>query len=181
MSDRSKSNRNVTIRLRPASIDDLSLLIFWDKQSHVIAAAPNDEWDWESELRRDLEWRELLIAESGDRPIGFIQIIDPAREETHYWGDIGDGYRAIDIWIGEAENLGKGYGTEMMRLTLDRCFSDPKVTAVWVDPLEFNTQAHRFYERLGFKVMAERRFGEDDCLVYCLDCEDWELKNKSIK
>lgn len=174
MSDRNKSDKNVTIKLRPASMDDRSLLTFWDKQPHVIAAAPNDEWDWESELWRDPEWRKLLIAELGDRPVGFIQIIDPAREESHYWGDIRDGYRAIDIWIGEAENLGKGYGTEMMRLTLDWCFSDPKVTAVWVDPLEFNTKAHRFYERLGFKFMEERRFGEDNCLVYRLDREVWE-------
>lgn len=43
--------------------------------------------------------------------IGVIQVIDPAGEETQYWGNIGEGYRAIDIWIGEAEDLGKGYGT----------------------------------------------------------------------
>jgi aminoglycoside 6'-N-acetyltransferase len=35
--------------------------------------------------------------------IGFVQIIDPAREESHYWGDAPGGLRAIDIWIGEAD------------------------------------------------------------------------------
>lgn len=57
-------------------------------------------------------------------PIGFIQIIDPAREDSHYWGDCPTGLRAIDIWIGEEAYLGQGFGTDMMRLAIDRCFAD---------------------------------------------------------
>jgi RimJ/RimL family protein N-acetyltransferase len=53
--------------------------------------------------------------------------------------------RAIDIWIGEESDLGRGYGTEMMRLALDRCFADQAVKAVLLDPLTRNTRAHRFY------------------------------------
>jgi aminoglycoside 6'-N-acetyltransferase len=34
-----------------------------------------------------------------------IQIIDPAQEETHYWGDVEAELRAIDIWIGEESDL----------------------------------------------------------------------------
>ncbi|WP_407676151.1 N-acetyltransferase [Planktothrix mougeotii] len=43
-----------------------------------------------------------------------------------------------------------------------------------VDPLANNTRAHRFYERLGFKFVESRRFGDDDCFVYCLNREDWQ-------
>jgi RimJ/RimL family protein N-acetyltransferase len=73
------------------------------------------------------------------RPIGFVQIIDPAREESHYWGDCEPNLRAIDIWIGEADCLNKGYGTQMMRLAIERCFADPSVTAILIDPLASNT------------------------------------------
>jgi aminoglycoside 6'-N-acetyltransferase len=111
------------------------------------------------------------------RPIGFIQIIDPALEESHYWGDVPMNLRAIDIWIGEATDLGKGYGTEMMQLALARCFADPLVTAVLIDLLANNTRAHRFYQRLGFQTVDRRQFGEDDCLVHCLKREDWHPKN----
>lgn len=157
------------IILRPATIADLPLLRHWDEQPHVAASDPNDDWEWETELLHNPDWREQLIAELGGRPIGFVQIIDPAREETHYWGeDIGPNQRAIDIWIGEADALGKGYGTEMMRQALRRCFADPAVTAVLIDPLASNTRAHRFYERLGFRFVEERRFGEDDTFVYRL-------------
>ncbi|MBK6993836.1 MAG: acetyltransferase [Lewinellaceae bacterium] len=159
---------NYEINLRPATITDLPMLQHWDEQPHVIDSDPNDDWNWETELLYEPDWREQLIAELNGRPIGFVQIIDPAREETHYWGDVPDNLRAIDIWIGEASDTGKGYGTEIMRLALERCFADPAVTAVMIDPLASNTAAHRFYERLGFEFVERRRFGEDDTFVYRL-------------
>jgi aminoglycoside 6'-N-acetyltransferase len=163
-----------TIVLRPATIADLSLLIEWDDRPHIIASDPNDDWGWELELKRDPDWREQLIAEIENRPIGFVQIIDPAREDSHYWGDIAENLRAIDIWIGEESDLGKGYGTQMMRLAIERCFAAPSVTAILIDPLANNTRAHRFYERLGFSFVEERRFGDDDCFVYSLARSTWE-------
>ena len=163
------------MNLRPATSADLNLLQYWDEQPHVIAADPNDDWHWEEELHRTPDWREQLIAEVEGRAIGFIQIIDPAREESHYWGDVADNLRAIDIWIGEATDLGKGYGTKMMQLALARCFANPVVTAVLLDPLVTNTRVHRFYERLGFRCVDRRQFGDDDCLVYRLNREDWHV------
>ena len=106
------------INLRPATIADLELLRQWDEHEHVIASDPNDDWAWEVELGRFPEWREQLIAEKDGRPIGFVQIIDPKREESHYWGNVSANLRAIDIWIGREADLGKGYGTKMMKLAL---------------------------------------------------------------
>lgn len=163
----------MTIQLRPASIDDLPLLRHWDAQPHVIASDPNDDWRWETELGRSPDWREQLIAELDGRPIGYVEIIDPAREEEHYWGEVPANLRAVDIWIGEAADLGRGHGTRMMSLALERCFADPAVDAVLVDPLAGNTGAHRFYERLGFRFVERRRFGLDDCFVYRLERRDW--------
>lgn len=155
--------------LRPATIDDLELLRRWDEEPHVVESDPNDDWGWEVELTRNPDWREQLIAEVDGRSIGFIQIIDPALEDSHYWGEIESNLRAIDIWIGEEEELGKGYGTQMMKLAIDRCFADPLVTAILIDPLASNTRAHRFYERLGFQFVEPRRFGDDECFVYRLN------------
>ena len=156
------------MRLRPATPDDLELLRRWDEQAHVVASDPNDDWGWETELARQPDWREQLIAELDDRPVGFVQIIDPAREDSRYWGDVPANLRAVDIWIGEEADLGKGYGTAMMRLALERCFAAPGVVAVLVDPLAANSRAHRFFERLGFRFVERRRFGADDCCVYRL-------------
>jgi aminoglycoside 6'-N-acetyltransferase len=162
------------MRLRPARPSDLDLLLYWDSKPHVIAATGDDgPFDWNAELPRQPEWRELLIAEAEGRPIGVLQIIDPAEEETHYWGEVEPHLRAIDIWIGEEADLGRGYGTTMMRLALERCFAEASVNAVLIDPLASNERAHRFYERLGFKRIERRRFGPDDCYVYRLDRQVW--------
>lgn len=161
------------IDLREANLDDVIMLRHWDRQPHVVASDPNDNWAWETELARRPEWREQLIAEIDGRPIGFIQIIDPALEDSHYWGDAPQLYRAIDIWIGEPTDLGRGYGTQMMQLALARCFEVAEVKAVWVDPLATNKRAHRFYERLGFQFKEQRTFGQDVCFVYELDRNDF--------
>ena len=157
------------MRLRPARPGDLELLRHWDRQAHIIAAKSDSDWGWETELARSPDWREQLIAELDGRPIGFIQIIDPALEDSHYWGEIAPNLRAIDLWIGEAADLGKGYGTQMMGLAMRRCFAHPSVQAILIDPRADNPRAHRFYDRLGFRFVERRRFGEDDCFVYRLE------------
>jgi aminoglycoside 6'-N-acetyltransferase len=111
--------------LRPATPLDAPMLRRWDRKRHVIAARGSDgdsDIEWESELSRQVFWREFLIAEADGRPMGFVQIIDAALEETHYWGDAEPDLRAIDIWLGEEDDLGRGYGTQIMRLV--RCFAD---------------------------------------------------------
>lgn len=165
------------IQLRKANINDLPILEYWDTQEHVMESDPNDDWNWEVELQRDPEWREQLIAEIEGRPVGFVQIFDPAEEETHYWGDIGLGKRAIDIWIGNVEDLGKGYGTEMMRMALGRCFSNKWVNEVLIDPLETNNKAIRFYKKAGFQFVEKRQFGNDKCEVYSITLEVWLKQN----
>jgi aminoglycoside 6'-N-acetyltransferase len=159
------------ITLRPASISDLELLKYWDTKQHVVDCDPDDEWDWELELSRNPAWREQLVAEVDQEPIGFIQIIDPFLEETHYWGQVAPNKKAIDIWIGEESNLNKGHGSEMMELAIQRCFENPSIDGILIDPLKSNLKAHRFYERLGFEFVEERQFDESSCYVY-------ELKRK---
>lgn len=162
------------VTLRPATVDDVPLLHEWDTRPHVIASSGDDDVrDWADEIAHADAWTEHLIAEEEGRPIGVLEIIDPALESTHYWGDAEPGQRAIDIWIGEVPDLDRGLGSQMMALALARCFDDHAVWAVLIDPLESNTAARRFYERQGFEVVGPRRFGSDDCIVYRMTRSRW--------
>lgn len=162
------------LTFRPATLADLALLQRWDEAPHVVESDPNDDWGWAQELARSPDWREQWIAELDGVPFGFLQIIDPLREDSHYWGeDVAPDLRALDIWIGEAAYLGRGLGTAMMRWAIDRCFADPAVTAILIDPLASNLRARRFYERLGFRIVGPRRFGLDECMVYRLERAYW--------
>jgi len=85
------------MNMRLAEPSDLAILRHWDTQPHVVAnMGADDAEDWETELGRRPDWRKWWIAEADDRPIGIVQIIDPARDATRYWGDIAPGFRAID-------------------------------------------------------------------------------------
>ena len=158
----------MSLSFRPARPGDLELLQRWDEDPDVVASDPKDDWNWAEELGREPEWREFWIAELDGRPIGFLQIIDAAEEESHYWGTVESGAHAIDIWIGEPWARGRGHGTAMMRFAIDRCFRHRRATVVLIDPLVENHRAHAFYERLGFRFIEERDFGGDRCRVYAL-------------
>ena len=106
-----------------------------------------------------------------------MQVIDPHLEPTRYWGEIEPNLRAMDIWIGPKDALNRGYGAQMMAQAIDEAFADPKVSATVIDPLNSNTDAHRFYQRLGFEPEGRRMFGEDDCLVHRLTRERWESRS----
>jgi aminoglycoside 6'-N-acetyltransferase len=174
------SSQRKDLLLRRATPADADLLGYWDGKPHVRAATSDDgqsgfDVDWLEELAPRSDGTEFLIAEVDGVAIGAMQIIDPARERTGYWGAVATNLRAIDIWIGEETHLGKGYGTGMMQLALARCFAEPDVVAVLIDPLARNKRAHRFYERLGFRFVERRRFDDaSDCFVYRLDRSTWQ-------
>ena len=165
------------VRLRPAATPDVELFERWDRDPDVIAATSDDpnadkafaDAYWQQELSTQSPLSFYLVAELNQRPIGAMQIIDPLLEPTHYWGDCEPYLRAIDIWIGEADARDLGYGTAMMRQAINRCFAEPVVTAIVIDPLTSNTRVHRFYQRLGFQPVGRRSFGGDDCLVHRLE------------
>ena len=172
------------LSLRPASQADVPLLAEWARRPHVIRATTDDPtateaWegaDWSEEVARRDElgpdvW-DVLIAELDGRPIGMVALHDAHREPDHYWGDVDPGTRALDIWIGEPDLLGRGHGTAMMRQAIARVFADPRAESLVIDPLAGNADAIRFYRRLAFVDAGERCFGDDGadrCLVMRLD------------
>lgn len=196
------------LTLRLATLGEVALFERWDREPHVIAATSDDpdagqafeDAVWRDELAAPSPESFYLVAEvcedagaikeqaPGDfsaglkarlRPIGAMQIIDPALESTHYWGDIEPNLRALDIWIGERADLGRGFGSMMMYNAVTQCFDQPEVAAIVIDPLASNVRAHRFYQRLGFRPVGRRLFnGEDDCLVHRLDRKAWSFINR---
>jgi aminoglycoside 6'-N-acetyltransferase len=169
------------VTLRRAAPADASWLDLWDTDADVISCSTDDpdatiafeDTDWAEELGIDDEHSQWLIGEVDGRPIGAMQICDPHLEASHYWGDVAPNLRAVDIWIGAPGDRSKGHGAQMMRLALELCFSDPRVTGIIIDPLASNERAHRFYRRMGFKPVGRRTFGRDDCLVHELSRRDW--------
>ena len=173
------------VALRRATLADVAWLQTWSRDPDVIACTTDDPHatvafegtDWTAELSAQSEVSEYFIAEVDGRPIGAMQICDPHLEPTHYWGEIEPNLRALDIWLGPADALGRGVGTTMMTQAIDTCFAASEVTAIVIDPLASNADAHRFYQRLGFRPVERRLFGPDDCLVHRLERVEWEARS----
>lgn len=164
------------MKLRRATSDDIARLEHWDEQPHVQACYGEDDgdWPWAEEIDRQDAYQEIFLGEVDGRPVGVVVIIDPANEPSHYWGDIEPGLRAIDIWLGEASDLNRGFGTRLMTLAIEHCFAVSSVHGIVIDPLLSNVDALRFYKRLGFVEEGVRVFESEPCQVCRLSRAAWD-------
>jgi len=83
-----------------------------------------------------------------NRPIGFIELAGIN------WA-MGDAW--VGLGIGERENWGKGFGTDMMKIILRYAFSELNLHRVSLDVFEYNPRAVRSYEKAGFVIEGRER------------------------
>jgi diamine N-acetyltransferase len=86
--------------------------------------------------------------------------------ETAAWRPIGNSqWLAIDfrnrtaemgIFIGDAADRGKGYGTEATRLMLDYAFTALGLHSAMLTSYAFNLAGQRAYEKAGFRAFGRR-------------------------
>jgi RimJ/RimL family protein N-acetyltransferase len=147
---------------RPLTAADLPLLHDWLSRPHVA------EW-WErqptlAEVEEEYgpviagaEPVRCYVAYVGEEPIGFVQSYTPAEcHDDGWWLDEHDaGVRGIDQFLANAEQLGQGLGTAMVRAFVELLFTDPTVTRIQVDPRPDNPRAIRCYEKVGFRAAGE--------------------------
>lgn len=85
-------------------------------------------------------------------PIGYIQSYVAADAGDGWWPDEHDpGVRGIDQFLADADSLGRGLGTQMVREFVQFLFEDPTVTRIQADPAPSNLRAIRCYEKAGFR------------------------------
>ena len=142
------------------------LLDVMSNAPHVFPSLGTDQpWDWPREV--EASWQEVWIIDlsATSKPIGVVIVLDAATDPSGYWGEVSPGPCAIDIWISDASQLRKGYGTVMMKHAIDRCFHVHNAHTILIDPLAKNEGAMAFYQHLGFEVIGPRTFGADECIV----------------
>ncbi len=138
--------------MRPATADDLPLLARW-----LRAPAVRRWWgDPERELRlleEDLNdpAMTMLIASCDGRAIGYLQEYDVHAWPQACFAHLPPGTRAIDMFIGEADMLGAGHGSALLRRLALR-LKTAGAPAVAIDPDPQNARAIRAYEKAGFVI-----------------------------
>ena len=90
----------------------------------------------------------------------------------------------IGLSIGERENWGKGYGTEMVNLLLRFAFLEINLKRVTLTVFEYNPRAIRVYEKLGFhhegreRKLLQREGRRWDMLFMGILREEWMKSNQ---
>lgn len=98
---------------------------------------------------------EPMIVEFKGKPVAYVQTYDPHMEDNHPYQDQPFGTLGIDISIGEATDLNKGLGTEILQALVELLFEEGAMRLI-IDPHPDNKQAIRCYEKAGFVAFDSR-------------------------
>lgn len=166
------------VYLSPPNLDDIGIYVKWlsDRavtdglgDSHRFMNLVNEKEYMESAMKKGDWWFTIILNES-DKLIGSIGLIDV----NHVYGSA-----KVGVLIGEAENRGKGYGTEAMKLLVGYCFDVLNLHNIMLEVFEFNENAYKSYLKVGFKEMGRRRNAfylnnkRHDVIYMDITREDW--------
>ena len=149
----------MTITFKPLQETDLDLLCQWLDQPHV------KEW-WSDGLTHEEikeKYRQRIggtivvpfVAYLDDKPIGFIQYYHASKVGDGWWQDEVDGTVGIDQFIGEADYINRGYGTQMICAFNKMLFENNAINKIITDVDPKNKRAIRCYEKAGFTFVKE--------------------------
>ncbi len=89
------------------------------------------------------------------RPFAYIQDYDPLAWAMHHFGDLPQGARGIDQFIGEPDMLNRGHGSAFIRAHVEHLFA-AGAPVIGTDPDPGNARAIRAYEKAGFTPTRAR-------------------------
>jgi aminoglycoside 6'-N-acetyltransferase len=137
--------------------DDYSLLARWLTDERVLAFYEGRDNPFPVE-RVQAKYAPRVLAEEGitacileyeNWPVGYLQFYLAERSEYQFDGQ-GKVY-ALDLFIGEPDYWGKGFGTQFLILLLRYLFEQKGADWVILDPHFENQRAIRSYEKAGFR------------------------------
>lgn len=147
-----------TIYLRPMTWDDTDLIVAWRNEDFVrknfIYQKPFTREGHENWIRTQIETGHvvqfIICKKADDEPVGSVYFRDIDRE--HRKAEYG-------IFIGKADALGIGIGTEAAELAVSYAFEKLLLHRIMLRVLAGNPRAKRSYEKAGF--VEEGRFCDD--------------------
>jgi len=170
---------------RPLTHADLPLLHDWLNRPHVAEwwEGPLSFEEVEQSMGRDIDApliHPMLVYLDGV-PVAFAQWYQVMGADPEWWTEETDpGARGIDQFLANAEQLGQGLGSTMVRQLVTELFSDPNVTKVQTDPAPSNARAIRAYEKAGFRRERELITPDGPALLMLIRRADFEQPSLAV-
>jgi RimJ/RimL family protein N-acetyltransferase len=140
-----------SVYLRPAERSDIPLFVTWFND---YATSRTLSIRSPMSIAAEEQWFERAVANQGkdgyhfvaclltdDRPIGTVGLFDL---------DLVNGSAGLGISVGAGADRGKGHGTDMLLALLGFGFDSLRLERIELDCYDFNPDAHRLYQRVGF-------------------------------
>ena len=140
------------IEFRPITDADVPQLQEWLRRPHVA-----EWWRNEDASRYLAQPHEHFVILFDGRPVGMIQSYLVA-EYPEWQAIVGDdpGLAGIDLFVGEEELLGTGFGPQVLTAFADEiAFVDPHVLACVATVEEGNRRSWRAFEKAGFRHVRD--------------------------
>ena len=165
MSTSSISQINSTpynLRFKPLEETDLELIHTWVHRpfvkkwfEHMVMPWDEFQTTMHERLNSGILW--IFIIQTNGNPIGCIGYYDANKFADGSGLTEPEGTYGIDLFIGEQEYLGKGYGTATLIQFIKKIMNDQKallkpIHKIIVDPHTENIPALKMYTKLGFTI-----------------------------
>ncbi|WP_375413522.1 GNAT family N-acetyltransferase [uncultured Bradyrhizobium sp.] len=136
-------------QFHPMAAADLPLIRRWLETPHVSQwwHDPAEQFELVSGDLDHPDMAQYVVAWNG-RPFAYLQCYNLSDWNTGF-GEQPSGTRGLDQFIGEADMLGRGHGSALVRAFTERLLAKGTPRVV-IDPDPANTRAIRAYERAGF-------------------------------
>ena len=157
------------VYLSPINLDDYETYVKWLNNPRITQfLSTNDSLITLSNEKEVLEkianeeFTYAIIRKEDDTLLGNVGLLKI---------DYKDGKASLGIFIGEEDNLSKGYGSEAIKLLIEYGFKELRLHNIMLTVLSNNPRAIKCYEKCGFKEFGRRheaRFynGEYHDIVY---------------
>lgn len=150
-------NRIAQINFKCMQPSDFKQIYDWIQQPHVSKwwSDPRDWSEFRLKFQNKLEspYRSCFIIYEDDKPIGYIQSY--VANKFPEWPSEPAGTYGMDLFIGDGNYIGKGYGSHIVALFVQELFKRPDVMRVIINPDIDNIAAIKAYERAGFRKIGK--------------------------
>jgi hypothetical protein len=108
---------------------------------------------------------EVLLGSHDGRAAFLTELYDPAHHELASVYDVRPGDLGMHLLVAPPTEPRHGFTRAVMRTALDRCFADPTVTRVVVEPDVRNTKIHALNAAVGFTAEREVTLSDKRALL----------------
>ena len=171
------------VELRSVGSDDRDRLLRWRNSPEVAAymftdhpISPQEHDLWLSRVQGDATRAHWVIELDGE-PVGLANIYDLDRDG----GSCGWG-----LYLAEPSVRGKGVGSMVTYLVIEKVFSDLGLGMLWCEVLASNQRGRRLYQKFGFREESGMRHDvlkngvPEAAIKLRLLAEEWAMKKAAM-